>query len=84
MHVAVAILRVQDGLDYTGIIADFNVGSKSNGVDNKAFASEDSANNNQDSNVDQEEMTASTDSKAFKLILVTALTMYFFYRMQTV
>lgn len=24
MHVAVAILRVPEGLDYTGIIADFN------------------------------------------------------------
>jgi len=36
MHVAVAVLRVPEGLDYTGIIADFQC--------------EESTNNNNDSN----------------------------------
>ncbi len=42
MHVAVAILRVQEGLDYSGVIADFNVedssdGKKETGIDNPQF-----------------------------------------------
>merc|ERR1712071_346799 len=50
MHLAVAILRVEDGLDYSGIIAGFNVTS-SDGVDNEAF-SQDDANNNNDTEDD--------------------------------
>ena len=53
MHVSVAILRVQDGLDYTGIIADFKVRSKSEGVDNDAFSADDTTNNN-DTNIEDE------------------------------
>lgn len=39
MHVAVAVLRVQEGLDYTGIIGDFGTdnGNRKNGIDNPHF-----------------------------------------------
>ena len=40
MHIAVVVLRVQDGLDYTGVIADFEwpeLGKE--GHVNKAFTS---------------------------------------------
>lgn len=49
MHVAVAILRVSEGLDYTGIISDFDdctelnnqaKNIKSEGVENPSFVSE--------------------------------------------
>ena len=33
MHVAVAILRVQEGLDYSGVIADFELGDDSENGD---------------------------------------------------
>ena len=39
LHMAVAVLRVQEGFDYTGIIADFDWTNPSGlGVDNKSFA----------------------------------------------
>jgi hypothetical protein len=44
MHIAVTILRVQEGLDYTGIIRDFDIndlvkGKQNNeGIDNPTFA----------------------------------------------
>lgn len=44
MHVAITILRVQEGLDYEGIIGDYDMGSSSSekpnteGVDNPSFA----------------------------------------------
>ncbi len=44
MHVAVAVLRVQEGLDYTGIIGDFDSmedfsggKQKSEGIDNPQY-----------------------------------------------
>ena len=42
MHIAVTILRVQEGLDYTGIIRDFEVkdlvkDNQNKGVDNPTF-----------------------------------------------
>ena len=44
MHVAVAVLRVQEGLDYTGIIGDFDTGDfssiakqKTEGIDNPQY-----------------------------------------------
>lgn len=49
MHVAVAILRVQEGLDYTGIIADFELADepengndekKGDGLENPVFVAE--------------------------------------------
>ena len=49
MHVSVAILRVPEGLDYTGIIADFDSCAdlnsrtkniKSEGLDNPSFVPE--------------------------------------------
>lgn len=49
MHVAVAVLRVQEGLDYTGIIADFEWTDNSanrpegSGQDNPCFTREDSS-----------------------------------------
>lgn len=50
MHVAVAILRVQEGLDYTGIIAEYNPDALreegetklSEGYENPAFIQESS------------------------------------------
>lgn len=54
MHVSVAILRVQDGLDYTGIIADVEGKSKLTGVDNDGFTEDDATNNN-DTNANQDE-----------------------------
>ena len=47
MHIAVAILRVPEGLDYSGIIADFDdevrqqYDVKMNGVENAAFSRHD-------------------------------------------
>lgn len=44
MHVAVAILRVQEGLDYSGVIADFNLedsnssGQQKTGINNPSFS----------------------------------------------
>ena len=46
MHVAVTILRVQEGLDYTGIIRDFDVkdlikdNQTKEGIDNPTFENE--------------------------------------------
>lgn len=50
MHVAVAILRVQEGLDYTGVIADFEPAdesetgngdqTKADGLENPVFVGE--------------------------------------------
>lgn len=42
MNISVAILRVPEGLDYTGIIADFNLsditsGKQKKGIDNPQF-----------------------------------------------
>ena len=47
MHIAVAILRVPEGLDYSGIIADFDdevrqqYDVKINGIENSAFSGHD-------------------------------------------
>ena len=52
MHVAVAVLRVPEGLDYSGIIADFDCSElknkrqkkktkKRNGIDNPMFLPDD-------------------------------------------
>jgi hypothetical protein len=44
MHIAVTILRVQEGLDYTGIIRDFDINhlvkdkQNNEGIDNPTFA----------------------------------------------
>lgn len=44
MHIAVTILRVQEGLDYTGIIRDFDINDlvkdkqNNEGIDNPTFA----------------------------------------------
>lgn len=43
MHVAIAILRVQEGLDYTGVIADTDFIEDVTGEDNGAFSLEDCA-----------------------------------------
>ena len=49
LHMAVAVLRVQEGFDYTGIIADFDWTNPSGqGVDNKSFAK-----TNEDTTADQ-------------------------------
>lgn len=48
MHVAVAILRVQEGLDYSDIIADFDFENQQQqpdtaGIDNPTFVKDESA-----------------------------------------
>ena len=43
MHVAVAVLRLQEGLDFTGIVADFDAEESQNrkkkaGIDNPQYS----------------------------------------------